>query len=76
MARLTEDEIAAIEKGDRRWHGENHPVIAVRWEPYKPDGARQMGTKGRWQEMVGSGDFWRWSNCARPAALAKQETKE
>jgi hypothetical protein len=41
----------------------------VRWEPYKPDGTRQMGAKGRWQEQVGQGDFWRWQNCGRPEHL-------
>lgn len=59
----------AIEAAGKRWHGEDHRVVAVRWEPYKPDGARQMKAKGRWQEMVGSGDYWRWQNCERPAAL-------
>lgn len=62
-------EIAEIENGGKRWHGEDHRVVAVRWEPYKPDGQRQMKAKGRWQEQVGSGDFWRWQNCDRPAAL-------
>lgn len=59
----------AIEAAGKRWHGEDHRVVAVRWKPYKPDGARQMKAKGRWQEMVGSGDYWRWQNCERPAAL-------
>lgn len=59
----------AIEADGKRWHGEDHRVVAVRWEPYRPDGARQMKAKGRWQEMVGSGDYWRWQNCERPAAL-------
>jgi hypothetical protein len=62
-------DIAAIENGGKRWHGEDHRVVAVRWEPYKPDGQRQMKAKGRWQEQVGSGDYWRWQNCDRPAAL-------
>lgn len=64
-------DIAAIENGGKRWHGEDHRVVAVRWEPYKPDGQRQMKAKGRWQEQVGSGDYWRWQNCDRPAAIAK-----
>ena len=62
-------DIEAIENGDKRWHGEDHRVVAVRWEPYKPDGQRQMKAKGRWQEQVGSGDYWRWQNCDRPTAL-------
>lgn len=62
-------DIADIENGGKRWHGEDHRVVAVRWEPYKPDGQRQMKAKGRWQEQVGSGDYWRWQNCDRPAAL-------
>jgi hypothetical protein len=59
----------AIEKDGKRWHGEDHRVVFVRWEPYKPDGQRQMKAKGRWQEQVGSGDYWRWQNCDRPVAL-------
>lgn len=62
-------DIAAIESGGKRWHGEDHRVVSVRWEPYKPDGQRQMKAKGRWQEQVGSGDYWRWQNCDRPSAL-------
>lgn len=58
-----------IERTGKRWHGEEHRVFSVRFEPYKPDGVRQTGVKGRWQEMIGSGDYWRWSNCDRPAAL-------
>lgn len=60
-------DIDAIENGGKRWHGEDHRVVSVRWEPYKPDGQRQMKAKGRWQEQVGSGDYWRWQNCERPA---------
>ena len=59
----------AIEASNKRWHGEDVRVVSVRWEPYKKDGARQMGVKGRWQECVGSGDYWRWSNCERPSGL-------
>lgn len=69
-------DIAAIENGGRRWHGEDHRVVSVRWEPYKPDGQRQMKAKGRWQEQVGSGDYWRWQNCDRPAALAASQTPD
>jgi hypothetical protein len=58
-----------IEKMGCRWHGEDRRVVAVRWEPYKKDGARQMGVKGRWQEMVWNGDFYRWVNCSRPENL-------
>ncbi len=60
-------DIDAIENGGKRWHGEDHRVVSVRWEPYKPDGQRQMKAKGRWQEQVGTGDYWRWQNCERPA---------
>lgn len=66
-------DIAAIEGAGKRWHGEDHRVVQVRWEPYKPDGQRQMKAKGRWQEQVGSGDFWRWQNCDRPKSLAATE---
>ena len=60
-------DIDAIENGGKRWHGEYHRVVSVRWEPYKPDGQRQMKAKGRWQEQVGAGDYWRWQNCERPS---------
>ena len=66
-------DLDAIESGGKRWHGEDHRVVSVRWEPYKPDGARQMKAKGRWQEQVGSGDYWRWQNCERPQFLAALE---
>lgn len=62
-------DLDAIENGGKRWHGEDHRIVAVRWEPYKPDGQRQMKAKGRWQEQVGSGDYWRWQNCDRPQNL-------
>jgi hypothetical protein len=63
-------DIEAIENSGRRWHGEDHRVVSVRWEPYKPDGQRQMKAKGRWQEQVGAGDYWRWQNCERPVNLS------
>lgn len=69
VAALTDAEIAEIERGGKRWHGE--APQSYRWEPYKPDGQRQMKAKGRWQRQVGSGDYWRWENCERPAALAR-----
>lgn len=69
VAALTEVEIAQIEAGGKRWHGE--AAQSYRWEPYKPDGQRQMKAKGRWQRQVGSGDYWRWENCDRPAVLAR-----
>jgi hypothetical protein len=28
-----------------------------------------MKAKGRWQEQVGTGDYWRWQNCERPTNL-------
>lgn len=69
-------DVDAIENGGKRWHGEDHRVVSVRWEPYKPDGARQMKAKGRWQEQVGSGDYWRWQNCERPQFLAALEAPD
>jgi hypothetical protein len=33
-----------------------------------------MKAKGRWQEQVGSGDYWRWQNCERPQFLAALDT--
>lgn len=69
VAALTEAEIAQIEAGGKRWHGE--AVQSYRWEPYKPDGQRQMKAKGRWQRQAESGDYWLWENCERPAALAR-----
>lgn len=59
--------IAAIEQSTRRQHFTDVRHVTVRWEPYKPDGARQMKAKGRWQEQVGTGVLWRWQNCERPA---------
>jgi hypothetical protein len=67
---MTDADIDAIENGGKRWHGTK--TVSVRWEPYKPDGQRQMKAKGRWQEMVGSGDYWRWQNCDRPAEVLPQ----
>lgn len=64
-----EEDIDAIENSGRRWHGWEHRVVRVRWEPYKPDGQRQMKAKGRWQEQQGSGDYWRWTNCNRPSSI-------
>lgn len=61
------DAITAIEASETRQHFTDVRHVTVRWEPYKPDGRRQMKAKGRWQEQVGSGDYWRWQNCDRPA---------
>lgn len=58
-----------IEASATRWHGEATEHFNVRWEPYKPDGQRQMKAKGRWQRQEGSGDYWKWSNCDRPVKL-------
>jgi hypothetical protein len=33
-----------------------------------------MKAKGRWQEQVGTGDYWRWQNCERPQSLAALDT--
>lgn len=41
------------------------PVIApefYRFLPYKPQGQKQMGKKGRWQRHNGYG----WDNCEEP----------
>jgi hypothetical protein len=59
----------AVERSKSRQHFTRIVTVSVRWEPYKPDGQRQMGVPGRWQEMVGSGDYWRWQNCDRPDAI-------
>jgi hypothetical protein len=59
-------EIALIENSTKRQHFTDVRHVTVRWEPYKPDGARQMKRKGRWQEMVITGDYHRWQNCDRP----------
>ena len=67
---MTAPDIETIENSGRRWNGEDHRVVRVRWEPYKPDGQRQMKAKGRWQEQAVSGDYWRWQNCDRPAGLS------
>ena len=65
---LPAEEISAIERGNRRWHGEYDTTVSVRWEPYKPDGQRQMKAKGRWQTMTYNGSgYFRWENCDRPA---------
>jgi len=64
-----EIDVAAIETGTTRWHGNATEHFSVRWEPYKPDGQRQMKSKGRWQRQEGSGDYWRWVNCDRPSNL-------
>ena len=58
-----------VEKTDRRRHFSVVEQFAVRWEPYKPDGRRQMKARGRWQRQVWRGDFFRWENCDRPDAL-------
>lgn len=67
---MTAPDWDAIENGGKRWHGQYQRTVHVRWEPYKPDGQRQMKAKGRWQEQVGDSDYWRWQNCQRPADLA------
>lgn len=61
------DAVERIEQSSKRQHFTDVRHVTVRWEPYKPDGARQMKRKGRWQEQVGIGDYWRWQNCERPA---------
>ena len=67
MTDTSPEAVAAVEQSNRRQHFTDVRHVTVRWEPYKPDGARQMKAKGRWQEQVGSGDYWRWQNCKRPA---------
>jgi hypothetical protein len=64
---MSAPEIEAIEASNQRQHFTDVRHVTVRWEPYKKDGQRQMKAKGRWQEQVGSGDYWRWQNCDRPA---------
>jgi hypothetical protein len=59
----------AVERSKPRQHFTRIDTVSVRWEPYKPDGQRQMGVPGRWQEQVGSGDYWRWQNCDRPDTI-------
>lgn len=56
-----------IEQSTKRQHFTDVRHVTVRWEPYKPDGARQMKAKGRWQEQTGTGDYFKWSNCDRPS---------
>ena len=70
---MTPEQLTAIESSGRRWHGEEHRVVSIRWEPYKPDGQLQMKAKGRWQELQGSGDYFRWVNCDRPVNAAHIE---
>jgi len=67
-------DVAAIEASSKRWHGLATDHFSVRWEPYKPDGQRQMKAKGRWQRTIGSGDYWRWVNCDRPSNLKPEPT--
>ena len=38
-------------------------ITTYRWKPYKPDGARQMGVKGRWQRAR---DPDGWENARLP----------
>ena len=68
--------VAEIEKSTKRQHFTDVRHVTVRWEPYKPDGARQMKAIGRWQEQVGSGDYWRWQNCERPAFAHEPDMAE
>ena len=49
-----------------RFNGVDHRTVSVRWEPYKKDGQRQMKALGRWQEIDGEGDFFRWRNSIHP----------
>ena len=37
-------------------------VTTYRWQPYKPEGARQMKAKGRWQVATEYG----WENATLP----------
>ena len=38
----------------------------VRWKPYKPQGAKQTGRPGRWQEL---NEYGGWENCETPGEL-------
>lgn len=66
MSAREEEAFAIIEASERHQHFTDVRHVTVRWEPYKKDGQRQMKAKGRWQEQVGSGDYWSWQNCDRP----------
>ena len=76
MTDTTTQAVEMIEQSTKRQHFTDVRYVTVRWEPYKPDGARQMKAKGRWQEQVGSGDYFRWANCDRPAFAHDPETIE
>ena len=76
MTDTSTDAVDAVEQSTKRQHFTDVRYVTVRWEPYKPDGARQMKAKGRWQEQVGSGDYFRWANCDRPAFAHDPETIE
>ena len=76
MSDTSTDAVDAVEQSTKRQHFTDVRYVTVRWEPYKPDGARQMKAKGRWQEQVGSGDYFRWQNCDRPEFAHDPETIE
>lgn len=67
--RSRETAVRQIEESGKRHHIEALEPVTYRWEPYKPDGQRQLKAKGRWQRRVESGDYWRWENCTRDAAI-------
>ena len=46
--------------------GYMHSFTAVKWVPYKPNGARQMNRKGRWKAL---NEYGGWENCETPAEV-------
>jgi hypothetical protein len=51
-----------------------------RWQPYKPEGARQMKRRGRWQKFTGYGfencDLPEFAEFRDPAAPPEEEVGE
>lgn len=66
LFRVQTVDLDAIEKAGARFHLDQAEMQSYRFEPYKPDGQRQMKAKGRWQRCVATGDYHRWENCERP----------
>ena len=60
----TRDEIAnGMNCQTSGWAFDCYPI---RFLPYKPDGRRQMGKRGRWQRM---NEYGGWENCADPTQI-------
>lgn len=62
-----------VEQSGKRWHGTEYSITSVRYEPYKPDGQRQTGMKGRWQRIDAKGDFFKWQNTDQPQHLTEED---